>query len=74
MLLRWNVLSLISCSAYVVHVSLPYSNEPITNALLTAIVVFTDSLGHVHTRSVRRDRVEATFPIIFSISPSKERL
>ena len=30
---RWNVLSLLSCSAHVVHVSLPYSNVLITEAL-----------------------------------------
>ena len=33
MLLRWNELSLLSCPAYVVHVSLPYSNVLITQAL-----------------------------------------
>ena len=33
MLLRWNALSLLSCPAYVVHVSLPYSNVLITQAL-----------------------------------------
>ena len=32
-LLRWNELSLLSCPAYVVHVSLPYSNVLITQAL-----------------------------------------
>ena len=32
MLLRWNELSLLSCPAYVVHVSLPYSNVLITQA------------------------------------------
>ena len=30
MFLRWNVLSLLSCPAYVVRVSLPYINVPIT--------------------------------------------
>ena len=33
MFLRWNVLSLLSCPAYVVHVSLPYNNVLITQAL-----------------------------------------
>ena len=33
MLLRWNVLNLLSCPAYVVHVSLPYSNVLITQAM-----------------------------------------
>ena len=33
MLLRWNVLSLLSCPACVVHVSLPYSNVLITQEL-----------------------------------------
>ena len=33
MFLRWNVLSLLSCPAYVVHVSLSYSNV-LTRALL----------------------------------------
>ena len=74
MLLRWNVLSLLSCPAYVVHVSLPYINVLITQALYIAIFVFTDSLGLVHTRAVRRARVEAAFPIILLISAPKERL
>ena len=34
-LLRWNVLSLLSCPAYVVHVSLPYSNVLMTQASQT---------------------------------------
>ena len=33
MLLRWNVLNLLSCPAYVVHVSIPYSNVLITQAM-----------------------------------------
>ena len=45
----------------IVHVSLPCSNVLITQALETAIFVFTDSLGLVHTRAVRRARVEAAF-------------
>ena len=74
MLLKWNVLSLLSCPAYVVHVSLSYSNVLVTQALQTAIFVFTDRLGLVHTRTVRRARVESAFPILLSISASKERL
>ena len=35
-------------------------------------ICFTDSLGLVHTRAVRRTRVEAAFPILLSISASKE--
>ena len=61
---RWNVLSLLSRPAYVVHVSLSYSNVLITQALYTAIFVFTDSLGLVHARAVRRARVETAFPIL----------
>ena len=38
------------------------------------VVVFTGSLGLVHTRAVRRARVEAGFPILLSISASNERL
>ena len=74
MLLRCNGLSRLSCPAYVVYVSLPYSNVLITQALQTAIFVFTDSLGLVQTRAVRRARVVAAFPIILSNSASKERL
>ena len=37
MLLRWNELSLLSCPAYIVHVSLPFSNVLITQALQTVI-------------------------------------
>ena len=33
MRLRWNELSLLACPAYIVHVSLPYSNVLITQAL-----------------------------------------
>ena len=33
MLLRWNVLNLLSCPACVFHVSLPYSNALITQAM-----------------------------------------
>ena len=36
--------------------------------------VFTDSLGIVHNRAMRRARGEAAFPILLSISASKERL
>ena len=32
-LLWWNILSLLSCSGYVVHVSLPYINVLVTQAL-----------------------------------------
>ena len=74
MLLRWNVLNLLSCPACVVHVSLPYSNLVITQAMLTAIFVLTDCLGLVHTRAVPRARVEAAFPILLLISASNERL
>ena len=45
MLLRWNVLNLLSCPAYVAHVSLPYSNVLITQAMYTAILVFTEGLS-----------------------------
>ena len=43
-------------------------------ALLTANFVFTNSLGLVHTRAVRRARVEAAFPILVLMAASKERL
>ena len=59
---------------YVFHVSLPYNNVLITQALQTASFDFTDSLGLVHTRALRRARVEAAFPILLLISASKERL
>ena len=59
---------------HVIHVSLLYSHVLVTQALNTAIVVFTDSLELVHTRAVSRARVEAASPILLSISASKERL
>ena len=58
----------------IVHVSLPYSNVLIIQAMWTAIFVFTDRLGLVHTRDVRQARVEAAFPILLPISASNERL
>ena len=45
-----------------------------TQALNTAILVFTVSLGLVHTRVVRRAWVVAAFPILLSMSASRERL
>ena len=45
-----------------------------TQALYTAILVFTVSLGFVHTLVVRRASVVAAFPILLSISVSRERL
>ena len=56
-----------SCLAYVVHVSLPYISVLTTQALYTTILVFTVSLGLVHTREVRRASVVAAFPILLSI-------
>ena len=41
-------------------------------AMWTAIFVFTDSVGLVHTRAVRRVRVEAAFPILLAISASSD--
>ena len=52
MLLRWKELSLFSCLAYVVHVSLLYISVLTTQALYTTILVFTVSLGLVHTHEV----------------------
>lgn len=63
-LLRWKVLSLLSCLVYVVHVSLPYRTVLMTQALYTTIFVFTVSLAFVHTRVVRRASVVAAFPIL----------
>ena len=74
MLPRWKELSLFSCLAYVVHVSLPYVSVLTTQALCTTILVFSVSLGLVHTHEVRRASVVAAFPILLSISVSKERL
>ena len=67
-------MSLFSCLAYVVHVSLPYISVLTTQALYTTILVFTVSLRLVHTREVKRASVVAAFPILLSISVSKERL
>lgn len=55
---------------YVVHVSLLYNNVPSTQALYTAILVFTVSLGFVHTRFVSLASVVDIFPILLSISAS----
>ena len=74
MLVVWKVFRRLSCLAYVVHVSLPYISVRMAQALYTAILVFTISLGLVHTRVVRRARVVAAFPIFLSISTSRERL
>ena len=74
MLLGWKELSLFFCLAYVVQVSLPYISVLTTQALYTTILVFTVSLGLVHTRKLRRASVVAAFPILLSISVSKERL
>ena len=57
MRLRWEELSLFSCLAYVVQVSLLT-----IQALYMAILVFIVNLGLVHTREVRRANVVATFP------------
>ena len=70
MLLMWKVFRRLSYLAYMVHVSLPYSSVLMTQALYTAILVFTVSLGLVHMHIVRGARVVAAFPILLSISPS----
>lgn len=53
MLLMWKLFRRLSCPAYVVHVSLPYSSVLTTQASYTAILGFTVSLGLVHTCVVR---------------------
>ena len=70
----WKVFRRLSCLAYVVHVSLPYSCVLMTQALYTAIMIFAVSLGLVHTRVVRCAKVVAAFPILLLISTSRERL
>ena len=70
----WKELSLLSCLAYVVHVSLPYNKVLTTQALYTAILVLMVSLGFSHTLEVRRARVVAALPILLSISASSEIL
>ena len=74
MLLRWKALSLFSYLylAYVVHVSLPYISVLTTQALYTTILVFTVSLGLIHTREVRRASVVAAFLILSSICVQEE--
>ena len=71
-LLGWKELSRFSCLAYVVHVSLLYVSVLTTQTLYTTILVFTVNLGLVHTREVRQASVVAAFPILLSISVSKE--
>ena len=63
-LLRWKVFKRLSCLAYVVHVSLPYSKVLVTQSWYTAILVVTVSFGFVHTRDVRRASIVAAFPIL----------
>ena len=70
----WKVFRRLSYLAYVVQVSLPYSSVLMTQALFTAILVFSVSMGLDHTRVVRRASVLAAFPILLSSSTSKERL
>ena len=70
----WKVLSLLSCFAYVVHVSLAYNNVLMTQALYTAIFILLVSFGFVKTRVVRRANVVAALPILWLISVSRERL
>ena len=74
MLLTWQLFSLFSCLAYVIHVSLPYNKVLRTQALYTAIFVFTVSLVFDHTRNVRRACLVAAFPTLLSISVSRQRL
>ena len=64
-------MSLFSCLAYAVHISLLYISE---HALHTTTLVFTVSLGLVHTCEVRQASVLAAFSIHLSISVPKERL
>ena len=54
-------LSLFSCLAYVVHVSLPHINVLTTQALYTMILVFTVNSGLVNTCELRRVSVVAAF-------------
>ena len=74
MLLMWKVFRCLSCLAYVVHISLPYSSVLMTQVLYTAILVLTVSLGLIHTYVVRCARVLAAFLIFLLISTSRERL
>ena len=74
MLLRWKELNLFSCLEYVVHVSLSYISVLTTQALCTTILVFTVNLRKANTSEVRRGSVVAAFPILLSVSVSKERL
>ena len=48
-LLRWKELSLFSCLAYVVHVSLPYISVLTTQALYTTILVFAVNFALART-------------------------
>ena len=70
----WKVSRCLSCLAYVVHILLSYSSVLMTQALYTAILVFTVSLGLVHTHVARHTRVVAAFPILLSISAPRERM
>ena len=69
-------LSLFSYLATVVHVSLPNISvlKHRHGVLPSWSTIFTISLGLVHTREVRQASVVAAFPILLSISVSKERL
>ena len=49
----WKVFRRLSCVAYVIHVSMPYSSVLMTQAMYTAILVFTVSFFFFKQLSIR---------------------
>ena len=68
------MLSLLSCLAYIVCVSVQYNSVLMTQALLTVIFVFYVSLGFMHTLLTKGARCVAPFQILFSNCVCKARL
>ena len=71
-LLMWKVFRRLSCLAYVVHVSLPYSSVLMTQALYTAILVLVINLGLIHTYFLSSTGIEAPLFSYFPVCMRKE--
>ena len=72
--LKWKVLSLLSCLAYIVCVSVQYNSVLMTQALLTVVFVFYVSLGFIQTLLMKGAICVAPFQILFSNYVCKARL
>ena len=68
------MLSLLSCLAYIVCVSVQYNSVLMTQALLTVVFVFYVSLGFIQTLLMKGALCVAPFQILFSNYVCKARL